>query len=115
MKKTTSAKKIRQIVLILLITFVVVIPYGKVEFLTWRYGKEFTELYKVTNMIDGIAYLKVMDYSSENAEIYYITKDHKARVLYQFEKRNGEWELKSWDAVWSKTGNADNFMWPYYR
>ena len=40
-----------------------VIPYAKVEFLIWRHGAEFESLYKMSNMIDGIEYLKVMDYS----------------------------------------------------
>lgn len=84
------------------------------EVLTSQHGEEFTELYKLSNMIDEVDHLKVMKYSDTTAKVYYVT-ENTVGDLFTFIKQNGEWELEKWETVWSKSGSADGFIWPYIR
>lgn len=93
-----------------------IVPYIKVEVLTLQHKAEFRTLYNSNGMIKDVEYLKVMDYSKESANVYYVTSGKKAGFLYKFIRRNEEgWQLEGWDVVWSSSGSADNFIWPYYR
>lgn len=107
--------KKRWLFLLLCIFLFVALSYLKVEFLTWKYGQQFAELYTTSNMLDDIAYLKVMKYSDTKAEVYYVQSEHLGASLYSFYKEGDEWLLDTWSAVWSKHGSADDFIWPYYR
>ena len=88
-----------------------IISYTKNEILTIKYGTEFVELYKMTNMIDDLDKLKVLFYSNEIAHVYYF--DIYSGNILEFLKINDKWEMTKWSTVWSKTGSADNFKWPY--
>lgn len=90
-------------------------PYIKAEILTLKYGQQFANKYNQTNMIDDIQYMKVIEYSDTYAEVFYVTDNHETGELMIFEKENEGWVYVYWNTVWSKTGSADNFMWPYYR
>ncbi len=105
------------LLIILAVIFLVFIcfwfaSYYKYETLTNKYGAPFAELYKETNMIDEIDYYKVMEYSENNATVYYVTRNAYGNLMY-FEKKADQWELKSWITVWSSSGSASGFMWPY--
>lgn len=117
MKK--DASKIRKLIKGIIIGYilgVLIIPYIKVEILTYLYGKEFDGLDKQTNMLVGSEYYKVFSYDSKHfARVYYIDKDHTSRNLITFTKEDGAWKLYQWDTIWSSSGSADSFMWPYYR
>lgn len=56
-----------------------------------------------------------MDYSSTSARVYYVTSNRSAGILISFVQQDGQWVLNKWKAIWSKTGSADDFMWPIYR
>lgn len=86
-------------------------PYARNEWLTWKYGKEFNGLQKSTNMIDEVETHKVLDYSNNSALVYYVGSS--GNVL-SFMKDNNDWQMKSWDTIWSKTGSAEGFVWPYF-
>lgn len=86
-------------------------PFTQNELLTWKYGKEFVGLQKNTQIIDEVDFIKVLDYSDNSARVYYVGSS--GNVL-SFVKNNGVWEIKTWDTAWSKTGSADNFIWPYF-
>ncbi len=107
-------KRIKWIVLLIFLA-VLFSPYLKVEYLTWRHGDEFTDGYQQTNMIEEVEYLKVMGYSDTNAKVYYVLGDHAAAVLITFVKQGNQWVMDIWEAIWSRSGSADGFIWPYYR
>lgn len=108
----------RKVILVIILLFLVgvMFPYAKVELQTYRYGSEFTSLCKSNGFISEFKYLKVMNYSEEIAEVYYVTKNKTSGLLYRFVKdSDSAWQLEGWDAVWSEHGSADGFIWPYYR
>ena len=113
-KNIRSEKIILIIVMILLI--VLFFPYIKAEYLTAKYGDEFDDGYEQTGMINGIEYFRVVEYNDSKAVVCYIIENHSSLVKIWFERNDDNvWEEVSWDCVWSKTGSADNFCWPYYR
>lgn len=112
MKKKKKKKVfILIIVAIVLVTF---FPYIKAEYLTYRYGKYFQDGYLQTRMIDRIEYFRVLKKNADTAEVLYISKGHASANIVRFKKEKGEWIKTYWATVWSKTGCADDFMWPYY-
>ena len=94
---------------------VVVFPYVKVELLTFFHGDEFPNIVEDIAMIDGMEYIKVMEYSDESAEVLCISKEHGATILCYYEKKNDEWNLETWSCIWSDTGSASELIWPFYR
>ena len=64
-------------------------------------------------MISKVDYLKVMEYSANTAQVYYVTKNTFGNII-TFTKQNNEWILIKWKTVWSKTGSADRVIWPYW-
>lgn len=88
----------------------------KCEILTWRYGNQFKTVYKENTMMGDIEYLKVLNYSDRSARVYYVSKNRSGGDILVFSKYNGEWKYDKWErTVWSKTGSADGFIWPYIR
>ena len=88
-------------------------PYLKVEFLTMKYGKEFYNLQKQTNMLLESEYYKVISYSKDLAKVFYVSDTGD---LLTFEKDSSDkWECVEWKTVWSESGSASEFIWPYYR
>lgn len=63
----------------------------KCEVLTNRYGTEFQELYKDSTLLEGIDHLKVLDYTSDIARIYYVAKDRSSGNILVFGNENGKW------------------------
>ena len=103
--------KIIFISIFLLFFILWIISYTKNEILTIKYGTEFVDLYKMTNMIDAVDNLKVLFYSNGIAHVYYFD-NHSGNIL-EFININDKWEITKWNTVWSKMGSADNFIWPY--
>ena len=104
---------IKKIILILLfcLIFFVGFSYARVEYLTSKYGDEFKDGYRQTNMIDSIEYLKVLEYDIQYAKVLYI--DGAADYIW-FKKENNQWIMEKWDTVWSDSGSADGITWPPY-
>ena len=112
-------KKKKAIGIILLILLLLLLfPYFKVEVLTGIYGNQFEYLYNASGYIQEMKYFKVMKCTQEKADVYYAAKGDDDRVsrtlLYHFKKESGEWELENWECIWSRSGSADKFIWPYY-
>ena len=107
-------RKKRKVILILVVLLIllVIFPYIKVEYLTIKYGEDFVGLEQQTNMLNPSKYHKVMEYSSIQAKVFYVSD---TGTLITFTKEGTEWVIKSWETVWSTTGSADEFFWPYYR
>ena len=111
-------------------------PYYSVNSLTKKYADEFSELYRDNGFYEDIEYLKVFKYRNEEvniqclnnkklknrlnnlnddyAVVLYIEKNHSSASLFIFYDVDGQWELLDWYLVWSYSGTADGFMWPYY-
>jgi hypothetical protein len=110
-------KKVVTIVLIIAITCFVIfwtLSIIKCENLTSQYGKEFEGLEESTNMLKESETVKVLNYSNMTARVYY--KDREGGDILRFIKQDGKWVLDKWEkTVWSRTGSADGFMWPYIR
>lgn len=108
-------KKAQRVVLAVLITSLTILfsPYLKAEYLTYRYSKEFVGLEQQTNMLNASRYFKVLTYSKKEAKVFYVSDT--GDLITFFKNEEGNWEIKEWRTVWSKTGSADEFYWPYYR
>lgn len=104
------------------ITFALVLFWicavGVCEYNTYRYGEYFKNI-KIHD-IKGERYLKdekvkVLKYRSDSAEIYAVWDDKVGNVYY-FKRDNGNnWVFERYDTVWSKSGSADKFIFPYIR
>ena len=90
------------------------------EYNTYKYGEIFRNI-KIHD-ISGERYLKgedekvkVLKYQRDIAEIY-VVWESKVGNIYYFKRDNGNnWMFDHYDTIWSKTGSADKFIWPYIR
>lgn len=88
------------------------------EYDSWRYGGQFREV--MVHDISGERFLedetiKVLRYGETEAEIYTINPNY-CGCLYWFERVSGqEWVYTDWDVVWSTSGTADHYVFPYIR
>ncbi len=98
--------------LILIILFLVFFPYMKAEYLTLKYGYEFENLQRQTNMLSEVRYYKVLSYSDEVAEVFYVS-DTGDLITFKKSEEN-IWTYTEWKTIWSNSGSADGFVWPYY-
>ena len=112
--------KIRKRLIIIIIITVAIIgmgvlffPYIKTEYLTIKYGEEFVGLEQETNMLNPARYHKVFSYSQERAEVFYVSDT--GDLITFVKNSNGNWEREEWKTIWSTSGSADEFIWPYYR
>lgn len=80
--------------------------------LTLKYGKQFEGLEEQTNMLSNSRYYKVLSYSKSKAKVFYVSDTGD---VITFIKAKDVWEIEEWKTVWSKSGSADSFYWPYYR
>lgn len=102
--------------LILIFTIMWGCDFARCEYLTSKYGYQFEELYKENTMITDTEELKVIDYSDNFARVYYVSKGKTDGNILTFKKDNDKWKYFSWEeTVWSSSGSADGFVWPYGR
>ena len=110
-------KKLFKIIVLVIVIFPIVfwgISLAKCEILTFLYGKEFDEIYQENTMIGDIEFLKILDYSSKSARVYYISANKSMGNILRFSKNDGQWEYEKWETtVWSTSGTADDVVYPY--
>ncbi len=113
MKKLLKIFTISVFVIFLLIWGISIL---KCEILTYRYGSQFSIIYQENTMIGEIDYLKVLNYSDSTARVYYVSKNRTGGDILIFSRLSNEWRYEKWErTVWSKSGSADGFIWPYIR
>ena len=123
-------------IILLILILLIFRPYYSVNSLTKKYASEFSELYRDNGFYEGIEYFKVLKYRNEQvvikclsneklkntldnlnddyAVVLYVEENHSSSSLYIFYDEDGQWKLLDWYLVWSNSGTADGFMWPYY-
>lgn len=110
-------KKIEKSVIIIFISLIfllfVFIPYIQAEILTIKYGNEFNDLQKQTNILTEAHYYKVLSYSDEQAKVFYVS-DTGDVIIFK-KNAEGNWDYSEWKTIWSNSGSAGEFYWPYYR
>lgn len=108
--------KIKKSILIIIVcvAFLLLLfsPYIKAEILTVKYGDEFDGLQKQTNMLSDAEYYRVVSYSLDTAKVFYVSNSGD---LLTFKKDSaGAWKYSGWKTIWSDSGSASEFIWPYY-
>jgi sensor histidine kinase regulating citrate/malate metabolism len=105
---------IKRLILILFIPIIIwVVSLAKCEIYTVLYGHDFKDGYKQTHMLCGSQKVKVLKHSDSKAEVYYVNKE--GGDIISFKKVKDQWIMEEWNTIWSRTGSADGFMWPYIR
>ena len=87
---------------------------AKCEILTWQHGDEFAGLWKQEPALREPEYCKVLEYTEQSASVYYVSPGQGGTVL-NFSRQDEDWILENWGPYWSKTGSADDLIWPYIR
>ena len=62
--------------------------------------------------------LKVLDYKPYSYCKVYGKSESSGNVfvlVHNFDEDQSGWNVVHWDTIWSKTGSADGFIWPYIR
>ena len=111
-------KILKKIIIVLILCVIAIWGFSITycEILTHFHGKEFAAVYRENTMMGEIDYLKVLDYSDATARVYYVSRNRSGGDILVFVKKDGQWKYEKWEkTVWSKTGSADSFMWPYIR
>lgn len=99
-------------IFVIIIMFVLILPYAVVEVNTIIWGDEFKEEYKQTGMISDINYYKVFYVIDDKAKIYYVDRDTGTFVYFV---RDGDmWKLDEYQTVWSQNGSASGVTFPFY-
>lgn len=105
-------KSVMFICICLIFLLILFFPYLKAEFLTAKYGHEFDGLQKQTNMLPESKYYRVLSYSYDIAKVFYVS--NSGDLLIFNKDSNGGWKYSEWKTIWSTSGSAGEFMWPYY-
>lgn len=98
---------------LIVLLLVILIPYAVVEFQTALHGEEVKNGYEQTSMIDGDNYYKVFQYTDDACQVLYSSTEN-INICRFVKNENDEWILDSWSTVYSKTGSADSFTFPFY-
>ena len=86
----------------------------KCESLTNKYSAELEYAHIENTMIGKINFFKVLECDGETAEVYYVCDNNTIGNVLKYQKENNQWKETSWDCIWSKQGNADEMIWPYW-
>lgn len=104
-------------IIVLIIILIWAVPFIHNELLTVLHGKEFYNRYIDTGFFDENSEqesCKVLSYSKTVKGILCNTGKEQGLILYFTKNENNIWEMSSWDCIWSKSGTADGFQWPYF-
>lgn len=102
--------------IIILLAFLV-FWFGSIAFCevtTMLHGDEFLAAMDEITPIMNVEKLKVVNYSDQTAKVYFYSGSGGALVVYR-KTTDGIWAQEGWEKTWSKTGSADDYIWPYIR
>lgn len=102
------------------------------EILTFQHGDTFRIIVEEDTWYEGfgdIGKIKVLSYSDTSARVYCVwinrsngiegieAESRLGGAILKFEKVDGKWRIieSETEWIWSSTGSADGFMWPYIR
>ena len=105
-------KWIITILIVFVLLLVIFFPYLKAEVLTFQHGSEFEGLEQQTKMLAEARYYKVLSYTENTATVFYVS-DTGDLITFRRDSQ-GNWQYTDWVTIWSNTGSADEFYWPYY-
>lgn len=81
------------------------------EINTYKHSEEFRN---IGNIEDQNGNIKVLSYTDNFARVYW-TSDYNGNI-FTYKKYNNKWNFENWErTVWSSSGSADGFVWPYIR
>lgn len=102
-------------IIFLCFTFFWLCSILRCEYLTWKYSSGFPIPKEVGGMIDGKDSMKILEYSNNHTIVYFVSSQRSSGDIVEFILINDKWVFSHWKTVWSKTGSADDFVWPYVR
>lgn len=117
-------KKLKRILCLMIIIpvglFLIIwgISVLRCEILTYSFHEVFEEKYKDNTMLGELEYLKVLSCAPDVARVYFVTSGENCigGDILIFENKDGVWNYSGWEeTVWSSSGSADGFIWPYGR
>ena len=107
-------KKVKIFILIPLL--VILCSYLFVEINTVAHKDEFSGLYiqavELADLSDN--YCKVFYKNDYHAKVFYATDTSTFMCYFYKESIYGEWILNQCDVLWSKSGSASDFSYPFY-
>lgn len=87
----------------------------KCEVLTHKHYDEFKDAYKQNTMLGEMEFFKVLEYETCGvAKVYYISKGKTGGNVLTFVYEEDTWHEVSCNTIWSKTGSADDVIYPYW-
>ena len=99
---------------ILCLTITYIFSVVKCEVLTHKHYDEFKDAYKQNTMLGEMEFFKVLEYETYGvAKVYYVSKGKTGGNVLTFAYEDGTWNEVSWNTIWSKTGSADDVIYPY--
>ena len=113
--KMNSKTKKRMAIIIIVSVFIIALffPYLKAAYLTLLHGEEFEGLELQTHMLNEARYFRVLEYSENEATVFYVSDT--GDLITFVKNESDQWTIQCWKTIWSTTGSADEFYWPYYR
>ncbi len=108
--------RIRRCAVVLLLTFAVIwtASLAWCEYLTARWGEQFQDGWREVSLLNQPDRWKVLSYTKSSACVYY-AGESAGETLTFVRDGDGPWTCCRWRAVWSDSGSADGFVWPYIR
>ena len=99
---------------VLCLILIYTISLVKCEVLTHMHYDEFKNEYKQNTMLGDMEFFKVLEYETCGvAKVYYVSEGKKGGNVLTFAYEDGIWKEVSWNTIWSKSGSADNIIYPY--
>ena len=117
-------KKCKKVLLILLCVAVAIpislwcIEIAKCEYWTYKYGEQFEYSYREYTMIQSPDYHKILEYNDTEIVVYYVARGRDGggdTLRFTRSGKDAEWTFVRWDTIWSNSGSASEFVWPYIR
>lgn len=113
-KEKSMKRYVKKIFLVIFIGFILFWGGSVIicEIMTTQHGSEFLEFKEISTA----SKFKILTYTDDFARIYCVNFNETNGSIHNFVKRDGNWVYNNWEnGVWSKTGTADGFVWPYIR